>query len=89
MIYIHTFHFPLNLEIISPEYKLKAKREGGVRIAVFTQKTVFTSPLLWIHLLQGVSHYTAIIYSNPFACLLIPLTRSSTGLPTRQMCLGP
>lgn len=55
MIYIHTFHFALNLEIISPVYEPKAKREGGVETAVFTQKTVLTLLPLWILLSQGVS----------------------------------
>ena len=43
MIYIHTFHFPLNLEIISPEYECEGRKGGGGRVgsAVFTQNLVY------------------------------------------------
>lgn len=72
MIYIHTFHFALNLEIISPEYE--GKKGGRAGTAAFTHKTVFTSLSLWILPLEGASLYIAIIHSNLFVCLSLPLT---------------
>lgn len=70
-------------------YELKAKREGGVRTAVFSQKTVFTFLSLWILLSQGVSLYIVTMHLNLVACLLLLLTMRRAGLPGRKVGLGP
>lgn len=54
VIYIHTFHFPLNLEIISPEYECEDTKGRAGWEMLCSHGIVFTTLSLRIHSYQRV-----------------------------------
>lgn len=64
MIYIHTFHFPLNLEIISPEYECEDTQARAGWEILCSHGTVFTTLSLRILFYQRVCPFILQLFTR-------------------------
>lgn len=68
MIYIHTFHFPLNLEIISPEYECEGRKEGGQggKCRVHTEPCLYPCHFGYSSIIGCVSLYCNYLFKSVY-----------------------